>query len=725
MATGQLIVRNRFENRQMAAHQAVFNRAKLKTSRATAWVAVAAVFAGWTQEVVGATVNFVDETLSMGISHQQKDRLTSGDAPYWQSSLTGGAAAGDYDGDGWVDLFATRHDEPPVLYRNLAGVSFENVTVASGLGSAQPEGSNGAAWGDVDNDGDLDLYVTAFEDTRYYLYINDGAGHFTEEGNERGASLLSADTHFGQSVAFGDYDRDGYLDIFVTEWRHNNGVQNPNGGPSHNRLLRNVGAARPGHFTDVTLEAGVSVDGIEGDQLRDGSWGFTPRFSDLDGDGWPDLAIAADFEESVLFWNNGDGTFTNGTRDAGVSMEDNGMGATTGDFNGDGLLDWFVTSIYEAGTSWYTGNRLYYNNGDRTFDEVTDAAGVRNGFWGWGATGLDFDNDGDLDLLETNGYHEERHSRDDGDFKRDPLRLWDNSGAGEFLEVSATVGLTDVGLGKGIPTLDFDNDGDLDIYVANHGGPQQGNQEYPALYRNGGGNANSWLRIRTIGTLSNRDGVGAFITLTPDVSLPDAIMVREIDGGSNFLSQNEMIAHFGLGALSPSSTVDRVEVQWPSGAVQVLEDQLINRVLEVVEPSSYGTWQSKFFNPGEIVDPLEGAATADPDHDGISNFHEYAFNRNPRAAEPDALTRQGRDSSYGGDGAYMTLTYTRRKEPTDILYVIELSGNLIDWDSGSFSSEEIGVVDDGNFVTETVTVKVMPAIADIDRVYARVVAVEK
>jgi hypothetical protein len=703
----------------MAANRTVLNRAKLKSSRATAWVTVAAVFAGWAQGFVGATVNFVDETLVMGITHRQKDRLASAQSPYWQSSLTGGAAAGDYDGDGWVDLVATRHDDPPILYRNLGGVTFENVTVASGLGSAQPEGSNGAAWGDVDNDGDLDLYLTAFEDTRYYLYINDGAGHFTEEGNERGASLLSDDLHFGQSVAFGDYDRDGYLDIFVTEWRHNNGVQNPNGGHSHNRLLRNVGATRPGHFTDVTVEAGVSVDSIEGDRLRDGSWGFTPRFSDLDGDGWPDLVIAADFEESVLFWNNGDGTFTDGSIDAGVRLEDNGMGATTGDFNGDGLLDWFVTSIFEAGSFLYTGNRMYYNNGDRTFDEVTDAAGVRNGFWGWGTTGLDFDNDGDLDLVETNGYHEE------GNFDKDRLRLWDNSGAGEFLEVAATVGLTDKGLGKGILTLDLDNDGDLDIYVANHGGPQQGNQEHPVLYRNGGGNANSWLRIRTIGTLSNRDGIGAFITLTPDTSAPDAFMVREIDGGSNFLSQNEMIAHFGLGVLSPSSTVDRVEVRWPSGVVQVLEDQPINRVLEIVEPSSYGTWQSKFFDPEEIVDPLEGAATADPDHDGISNFHEYAFNRNPRAAEPDALTLQGRDSSYGGDGANMTLTYTRRKEPTDILYAIELSGNLTDWDSGSFSSEEIAVVDDGNFVTETVTVKVIPAIADIDRVYARVVAVEK
>ena len=452
-------------------------------------------------------VTFEDVTDTMGVSYRQKDE----EVFLFQEPMTGGAAAGDYDRDGWVDLFVTRHDDPPILFKNEDGLTFADVTEAAGLSAAQPTGSNGAAWGDVDNDGDLDLYVTAYESLRYFLYINDGNGNFTEEGNERGASLVSDDPHYGQSAAFGDYDRDGFLDIHLTEWRVDVFTQNPNGTPSHNRLLRNLGKANPGHFTDVTEEAGVSVDHIEGDG-GPGSWGFTSRFSDLDGDGWPDLAIAADWEESVLFWNNGDGTFSDGTLEAAVSKEDNGMGATTADFNGDGLMDWFVTSIFRPGYPPHTGNRMYYNNGDRTFTDATDSADVRNGFFGWGTSALDYDNDGDQDLVETNGFYPS-DAPEAVHFASTPLRLWDNSGSGIFSEISASVGLTNYFQGRGLLTFDYDRDGDLDIFVVNH-------VWRPVLYRNDGGNAKAWLRIRTIGTLSNRDGIGALITVIPDLSSP-------------------------------------------------------------------------------------------------------------------------------------------------------------------------------------------------------------
>ena len=345
---------------------------------------------------------FTDVTAAAGVFYVENSDQPEFQPPYWQPLMPGGAAAADYDGDGWVDLAVTRTDAPIILFRNLGNGTFADVTAAANLDQAQTGNSSGMAWGDIDNDGDQDLYVTSSGGTRHYLYVNDGNGTFSEEAVARGASLNDANINYGQGVAFGDYDLDGYLDIYVTEWRWDNVVQNPNGLPSHNRLLRNQGASAPGTFVDTTDEAGVNVDRIVGD--RDpGSWAFTPRFADLDGDGHPDLVIAADFEESVLFWNNGNGTFTDGTVSAGVSREDHGMGGTTGDFNGDGLLDWFVTSIFRTGTTYYTGNRMYYNNGDRTFTESTDLAGVRKGYWGWGTTGLDYDNDGDLDLLEANG----------------------------------------------------------------------------------------------------------------------------------------------------------------------------------------------------------------------------------------------------------------------------------------------------------------------------------
>ena len=560
------------------------------------WI-VAAFGAIWffAQESEAQTLpRFTDVTEEVGISYNQGGELIF----RANEGSSGGAAAGDYDRDGWVDLFVTRIDNPPILYRNEEGTGFTDVTEAAGLSEAQPTGSNGAGWGDVDNDGDLDLYVTAFRTSsevlafRYFLYINNGDGTFTEEGNERGASLESENPHYGQSVSFGDYDRDGFLDIYVTEWA--SPIQNPDNLPSHNRLLRNLGIANPGYFVDVTEEAGVSVDEVVGDfTVREGDFAFTPRFSDLDGDGWLDLAIAADFEESVLFWNNGDGTFTNGTEAAGVGLDQNGMGATTADFNGDGLLDWFVTAIWEEGEPEHSGNFLYINNGDRTFEDRTDFAAVRNGFWGWGTTALDFDNDGDQDIVETNGYYTEedaffRH------FARTPLRLWRNAGFASFLELSLSVGMDDDHSGRGILTFDYDRDGDLDVFVSLHA-------EKPILYRNDGGNARAWLRIRTVGTLSNRDGVGAFIKVVPDASAPGSFQVHEVSGSSNYLSQNEMTVHVGLG--DHEGAVDLIEIRWPSGVVQEIEGAPANTVMEVVEPAGSSlliSGSAKLVNDGTL-----------------------------------------------------------------------------------------------------------------------------
>ncbi len=243
----------------------------------------------------------------------------------------------------------------------------------------------------------------------------------------------------------------------------------------------------------------------------------------MDGDGWQDLVVAGDFNTSRLFWNNRDGTFTDGTDQANVGTDENGMGSAVGDYDGDGDLDWFVTSIHDekdscADTlcSWGgSGNRLYRNEGGRTFSDQTDAAGVRNGGWGWGAS-----------------------------------------------------------------FFDYDNDGDLDLFVVNNAGQ-------PLLYRNDLDSTASWLAVDLVGTLSNRNGIGAKIFVDLDLTVTGDELVREIDGGSNFLGQSAFTAHFGLGELD--SPIDLIEIRWPGGNVQQLYNVAANQrltVREVPEPAT-------------------------------------------------------------------------------------------------------------------------------------------
>jgi hypothetical protein len=499
---------------------------------------------------------FVDVTASVGIDHLQS--ASSGQEP-----MTGGAAAGDFDGDGLIDLFFTRIDGPDVLYRNT-GSGFEDVSAAAGFTQTLP--TNGAAAGDVDNDGDLDLYVTASGHHRYFLYINNGAGQFTEQANQRGAAVSSLQfiNRRGQGVALGDYDRDGYLDILTSDHSRPTAT-------SGSRLLRNLGAANPGHFVDVTHAAGIDVY-RQPLALPDTAYRFQPQFSDIDLDGHTDIIFSADSRTSQLFWNNGDGTFTDDTVPAGVGTDKSGMGSALADYDGDGDLDWFITAIYDTHfIGAQPGNRLYRNNGDRTFSDVTTAAGVRNtgpGFsWGWGTTFLDYDNDADFDLAATDGFV--------SGYVGDRTTLWRNNGNSTFTDVSIDSGVTDTGQGRGLLRLDYDSDGDLDVLVVNYAAA-------PILYRNDGGNDSNWLRVETQGTVSNRDGIGALIKVVPDLTLPDEFQIWEIHSGSSYLTQDEMTAHFGLGDFA--GPVDLLEVRWPSGIVQQFAGVPINTLLVAREP---------------------------------------------------------------------------------------------------------------------------------------------
>lgn len=479
--------------------------------------------------------------------------------------LIAGVAAGDVDGDGHVDLvFPALDGGTRVMLGDGAGAFFDRTGPSGVDGSAR---TSGAALGDVDRDGDLDLYLTAFGGKRHLLYLNDGAAAFREVGVERGAAVASDAVHVGTSAAFGDPDNDGDLDLFVGEWRPDREL----GDASHHvALLRNLGPERPGWFEDVTLAAGIDPDAFAPEHdVKPGVYVFAPAFVDLDADGLPELVMTGDFGTSKLFRNLGELRFEDVTAAAGVGTERNGMGSVFADVDADGDLDWFVTAIYPAARP-ELGNRLYLNDGAGGFVDGTDAWGVRDGGWGWGAVIFDHDHDGDLDLAMTAGWTQT-------EFADDALVLWDNPGAPPLRDVADTLGLVDVGQGRGLVTLDPDEDGDLDLLVTHWGAP-------PRLFRNDDP-PGAWLRVQTVGVRSDVQGRHAIVEVELGGASPggDArVVVQQVGAGAGLYGHGELAAHFGLG---DTESITAVRVHWPvSGATSEVLAPSARQTLVVVEP---------------------------------------------------------------------------------------------------------------------------------------------
>ncbi len=499
-----------------------------------------------------AFVLFVEATLLAGFDYTHADvNGVNSEAIV----IACGVAAGDFDGDGHIDVYVIGGSAGKnLLYRNRGDGTFEEVGEQAGVAIAGIHGA-GPSFCDYDGDGDLDLFVGAVGGESPVLFRNDGDGTFSDVTAASGVVITRENTF---SAAWGDYDGDGDLDLFLAHWRQFFPGVDLEGADEY--LWRNNG---DGTFTDVSGPAGLTAiyAGMEDHT-------FTPNFTDYDNDGDLDVLVAGDFNTSRVLRNNGDGTFSDAT--TGVFTDENGMGAAIGDYDGDGDLDWFITCIHEPDptrpTAWgQTGNRLYRNRGDGTFEDATEEAGVRFGFWGWAASFADLDNDGDLDLVHANGWPSFGISHS---FIEDPTRVFLNNGNGRFTDHAGTVGVSDTSQTRSLVCFDYDNDGDLDLFLA-------ANRQQPHLYRNDGP-VGHWLRVVLRGRAPNTQGIGARVFLTAGGNTA----MREIRAGSNFESNNPANAHFGLGG---NTTVTRVRVVWPNGTETIVNAPTIDAELIVQE----------------------------------------------------------------------------------------------------------------------------------------------
>jgi hypothetical protein len=504
---------------------------------------------------------------------------------YLLETTGSGAAFFDYDNDGWLDIFlvnGTRLDplrggESPTnrLYRNKGDGAFQDVTEKAGL--VRTGWGQGVCVGDYDNDGNEDLFVSAYG--KNALYHNQGNGAFAEVAERAG--VANNRTRWGSGCAFLDYDRDGRLDLFVASYIDLDlkTAPLPETGPclykgltvacgppglagGVNSLYHNNG---DGSFSDVSVKAGVTK--------TNGTYGLGVLVADFDDDGWPDVYVANDSAPAALYHNNRDGTFTDVGVESGCALSVDGkpqagMGVTAGDYDRDGRLDIFKTNF--AGDT----STLYHNAGKGVFDDVTFPAGLGlNTRWlGWGCGFVDVDNDGWPDIFLVNGHvypEVERLTTEAGYAQRKVL--YHNLGNGRFEDISDKVGgaVTQPTSARGCAFGDYDNDGDVDILI----NPVNA---YPELLRADSNTKNNWLTVKLVGVKSNRDGIGARVRcVTADGSQTD-----EARSGGSYYSQSDLRVHFGLGK---NQTVKALEIRWPSGQVDTLNDLPVNRIITVKE----------------------------------------------------------------------------------------------------------------------------------------------
>lgn len=481
-----------------------------------------------------------------------------------------GAAWSDFDGDGQLDLFIFGGVDGNRLYKQNKG-RFTDVTEKAGIKLSRA--SFAGVFGDYDNDGCPDLYISnhASQPTvgdNDTLYHNNCDGTFTDVTDKAGIR----DSYHGRGAAWADYNGDGLLDIYVANY----GLQQGNDYNSEpNILYRNNGN---GTFTNVTEAAGVTgvancnpgplPQSITSLHLVGGPYkeSYQPIWFDYNNDGRPDLFISTDSGVSPLYRNNGNGTFTDVTKESGLCTLATGMGVTAGDYNNDGWLDLYVTNTGD--------NFLWKNNGDGTFTESARRLAVNDGLSiGWGAGFLDYDNDGWLDLYTVNGTVSGTLPWNPEIGKKRIDKLYHSSGGKAFRDVASREGIYGNDDKEAAAFADYNGDGFTDVLVI---GSWINPLSQHRLYQNQG-NGNHWLTVKLRGTTSNRDGIGARIT----VKSGGLSQIREVVSGSSFISQNSLWQTFGLGR---SSKIDSLEVRWPSGQTQRLTNVSANQTLQLTEP---------------------------------------------------------------------------------------------------------------------------------------------
>jgi hypothetical protein len=499
-----------------------------------------------------------------------------------------GLAFFDFDNDGWLDIYITNGNRldttwPPGkaptshLYKNNRDGTFTDITAMSGLGISGWQ--TGVCVGDYNNDGWDDLFCCFLGHN--ILFHNNGNGTFTDV--TRKAGLYRNEGRWGAGCTFLDYDRDGHLDLFICnyvkldpdkippasktsycQWKGVPIMCGPRGLPADTNLMYHNNG--DGTFTDVTEKSGILKPGPR--------YSITPVSYDFDNDGWPDIYIAVDSEPSILFKNNHDGTFTDIAVMAGCAYnvdghEQAGMGVAVADYDCDGWFDIFKTNFVDD-----TCN-LYHNNGDGTFTDVTfpSGIGVNNRYVAWGCGFIDYDNDGWQDILQVNGHvYPEVDQYDFGESFKNPRLVYKNLGDGTFKDVSAQMGsgISEKFSSRGAAFGDYNNNGRMDALVLNI-------NDLPSLLRNEGGIKQNWIKIKLVGTKCNRTAIGARVRVTTHKH----VQMDEVHSGGSVMSQSDLRLHFGLGN---ADTVDLIEVKWPTTQkVERFAQVKANQILSIRE----------------------------------------------------------------------------------------------------------------------------------------------
>lgn len=509
-------------------------------------------------------VHFTDVTAAAGITATHGPYPPG--IPGFNEWTLAGTCVGDFNNDGWPDIFALRGGNGvDSLYLNNGNGTFTNVTSRWGL-SGQHCGV-AATVGDFDDDGWQDIYVTSYGKTntnlgeigKNKLFRNLGGVGFVDVASTAGVNVTSSIASAGNGCAWGDYDLDGDLDLSVAAWSQT---------AAGNRLFRNNGN---GTFTDVTGSA-ISIPTL--------TWGFQSSFTDLDGDRYPELLYAADFSTTRIFKNNRDGSFTQLDPSMGMLGNVFGMGQVAADIDRDGDLDWYVTSIFEETTpnpAYHNGNALYanlsQNQGQLAFVENSVNLGLDDGGWGWGVVAADFDHDGWLDMLEANG-------RNSAEWALEPEYYYRSNGSGDG-SFTRDLGISSQFLnadGRTVVTLDYDRDGDLDVIIYYNLGPLK-------LYRNdstpASGTTAHWLQVEL------DDGANPFVAphgygTRLVARIGDVELVRYVDGGNGYCGSSELLTHFGLGS---TASIDELRIEWARGYVTTLLDVPADQRITVVAPA--------------------------------------------------------------------------------------------------------------------------------------------